>query len=129
MLMLVLNAFIVFAVAAIVVMFVANMFTWKRVGGLVHFRCGRFGGSFYLAKAKPKAKRNPDDLAFGVKRRFPRLRIGFGVNADQSTLAQVNATWFRFRMESAVRNSVRAEIALRVHRYHAANYHNQLTFA
>lgn len=92
MLMLVLNTFIVSAIAAIVVMFVANMFTWKRVGGLVHFRCGRFGGSFYLAKAKPKAKAKP-------RRKF----VGFGI-ANRPSLADLDRAALRMRMHFALRS-------------------------
>lgn len=29
------------------------MISFKKVGGLYHFRIGRFGGSFYIAKRKP----------------------------------------------------------------------------
>lgn len=92
--MLVLNTFIVFTVATIVVMFVANMFTWKRVGGLVHFRCGRFGGSFYLAKAKAKAK---------PKAKPRRKFVGFGI-ANRPSLADLDRAALRMRMHFALRS-------------------------
>lgn len=40
--------------------------TYKKVGGLHHWKIGRFGGSFYVAKAPEKSKLNADWFGLSV---------------------------------------------------------------
>jgi hypothetical protein len=45
--------------------FVISALNIRRVGGLTHFRVGRFGGSFYVKRAAPKVHRAVRETAAG----------------------------------------------------------------
>lgn len=95
------NVCIVIMIASFVVSLITPFLSVKRVGGLYHWRIGRVGGSFYLAKAKPKARRIKERRMF---KRFPSYGWsirGFGV--DPVAVDPV-ATALRRRMLFALRS-------------------------
>lgn len=77
-----LNTFIVMCLIAIVFYTIKPFVTIKHVGGLYHWRCGRVGGSFYLAKAKPRAKPTHREplLRFSKRALISHKVAGFGVD-------------------------------------------------